>query len=81
MLRFLTAGESHGQALVMTIDGMPAGLTIDLDALNAQLKRRQGGYGRGRRMEIESDRAEILAGVRDGVASAPSVPASSGPSR
>ena len=67
MLRFLTAGESHGQALVMTIDGMPAGLTIDLDALNAQLKRRQGGYGRGRRMEIESDRAEILAGVRHGV--------------
>ena len=67
MLRFLTAGESHGQALVMTIDGMPAGLAIDLDALNAQLKRRQGGYGRGRRMEIESDRAEILAGVRHGV--------------
>ena len=67
MLRFLTAGESHGQALVMTLDGMPAGLTIDIDALNAQLKRRQGGYGRGRRMEIESDRAEILAGVRHGV--------------
>ena len=67
MLRFLTAGESHGQALVMTLDGMPAGLTIDIDALNAQLRRRQGGYGRGRRMQIESDRAEILAGVRHGV--------------
>jgi chorismate synthase len=67
MLRFLTAGESHGQALVMTLDGMPAGLEIDIDALNAQLRRRQGGYGRGRRMEIESDRAEILAGVRHGV--------------
>ena len=67
MLRFLTAGESHGQALVMTLDGMPAGLTIDIDALNAQLKRRQGGYGRGRRMDIESDTAEILAGVRHGV--------------
>ena len=67
MLRFLTAGESHGQALVMTLDGMPAGLQIDIDALNAQLRRRQGGYGRGRRMEIESDRAEILAGVRHGV--------------
>ena len=67
MLRFLTAGESHGQALVVTIDGMPAGLHIDIDALNAQLRRRQGGYGRGRRMQIESDRAEILAGVRHGV--------------
>jgi chorismate synthase len=67
MLRFLTAGESHGQALVMTLDGMPAGLAIDIDALNAQLKRRQGGHGRGRRMQIESDRAEILAGVRHGV--------------
>jgi chorismate synthase len=66
MLRFLTAGESHGQALVMTMDGMPAGLDIDIDALNAQLRRRQGGYGRGRRMQIESDRAEILAGVRHG---------------
>jgi chorismate synthase len=66
MLRFLTAGESHGQALVMTIDGMPAGLQLDIDALNAQLRRRQGGYGRGRRMAIESDRAEILAGVRHG---------------
>jgi chorismate synthase len=67
MLRFLTAGESHGQALVMTLDGMPAGLAIDIDALNAQLRRRQGGYGRGRRMQIESDRAEILSGVRHGV--------------
>jgi chorismate synthase len=66
MLRFLTAGESHGQALVMTIDGLPAGLEIDIDALNAQLRRRQGGYGRGRRMQIESDRAEILSGVRHG---------------
>jgi chorismate synthase len=66
MLRFLTAGESHGQALVMTIDGMPAGLQIDIDALNAQLRRRQGGYGRGRRMQIESDTAEIIAGIRGG---------------
>src|SRR4030095_10724239 len=67
MLRFLTAGESHGQALVMTLDGMPAGLELDIDALNAQLRRRQGGYGRGRRMQIESDRGEILSGVRHGV--------------
>ena len=66
MLRFLTAGESHGQALVMTMDGMPAGLQLDIDALNAQLRRRQGGYGRGRRMQIESDRAEVLSGVRHG---------------
>ncbi len=66
MLRFLTAGESHGQTLVMTLDGMPAGLQLDIDALNGQLRRRQGGYGRGRRMQIESDRAEIVAGVRHG---------------
>ena len=66
MLRFLSAGESHGQALVITVDGMPAGIELDIDALNAQLRRRQGGYGRGRRMAIESDRAEILAGVRHG---------------
>jgi chorismate synthase len=66
MLRFLSAGESHGQALVITLDGMPAGLDVDVDALNAQLRRRQGGYGRGRRMAIESDRAEILGGVRRG---------------
>ena len=67
MLRFLTAGESHGQALLMTLDGMPAGLELDIDLLNAQLRRRQGGYGRGRRMQIESDRAEVLSGVRHGV--------------
>ena len=66
MLRFLTAGESHGQTLVMTLDGMPAGLEIDIDALNAQLRRRQGGYGRGRRMQIEKDSAEFLSGVRAG---------------
>ena len=66
MLRFLTAGESHGQGLVMTMDGVPAGLHLDIDALNHQLKRRQGGYGRGRRMQNESDRAEIWAGVRHG---------------
>ncbi len=67
MLRFLTAGESHGPTLVVTIDGMPAGLALDIDALNAQLRRRQGGYGRGRRMQIESDQVEVVAGVRHGV--------------
>jgi chorismate synthase len=66
MLRFLTAGESHGQALVVTVDGMPAGLQLDIPSVDEQLKRRQGGYGRGRRMAIESDRVEILAGVRHG---------------
>src|SRR6187399_269652 len=66
MLRFLSAGESHGQALVITVDGMPAGLELDIDGLNRQLRRRQGGYGRGRRMQIESDRAEIWSGVRHG---------------
>jgi chorismate synthase len=66
MLRFLTAGESHGLALVVTVDGLPAGLQLDIPSLDDQLRRRQGGYGRGRRMAIESDRVEILAGVRHG---------------
>ncbi len=66
MLRFLTSGESHGQALVTILEGLPAGLTIDFDAITLELRRRQGGYGRGRRMVIESDRAEILSGVRRG---------------
>jgi chorismate synthase len=67
MLRFLTAGESHGKALVMIVEGVPAGLSIDFDAVTANLRRRQGGYGRGRRMAIESDRAEALSGVRHGI--------------
>src|SRR6202521_5635073 len=67
MLRFLTAGESHGQALVAILEGMPAGLSIDFDAVTADLRRRQTGYGRGRRMAIESDRAQALSGVRHGV--------------
>ncbi len=66
MLRFLTAGESHGQGLVTILEGLPAGLTIDTDAMTVELRRRQGGYGRGRRMAIESDRAEVLSGVRRG---------------
>src|SRR5438093_11734825 len=67
MLRFLTAGESHGKALVAILEGVPAGLSIDFDAVTVQLHRRQGGYGRGRRMAIESDRAEALSGIRHGV--------------
>jgi chorismate synthase len=66
MLRFLTAGESHGQALVVILEGVPAGLPIDFDGITTELRRRQGGYGRGRRMAIESDRAQILSGVRAG---------------
>jgi len=69
MLRFLTAGESHGKGLVAIVDGVPAGLAIDLDAITTDLRRRQTGYGRGRRMVIESDRAEPLSGVRHGVTS------------
>ncbi len=66
MLRFLTSGESHGQGLVAIIEGLPAGLAIDFDAVTLELRRRQGGYGRGRRMVIESDRAEVLSGIRRG---------------
>src|SRR5580765_4149045 len=66
MLRFLTAGESHGQALVVIIEGVPAGLPLTAADLSPDLARRQLGYGRGRRMAIEKDRAEILSGVRRG---------------
>jgi len=64
MLRFQTAGESHGQALVAILSGIPAGLGIDFEYVNRELKRRQGGYGRGGRMKIESDAAQFLSGVR-----------------
>jgi chorismate synthase len=67
MLRFLTAGESHGQGLVIIVEGLPSGLRIDVEAIAADLRQRQGGYGRGRRMAIEFDRAEILSGVRRGI--------------
>jgi len=67
MLRFLTAGESHGKALVAILEGVPSGLLIDFDAITFELRRRQGGYGRGRRMAIESDRAEALSGIRHGL--------------
>ena len=66
MVRFLTAGESHGRALIVILEGIPAGLSIDTEAITRELRRRQGGYGRGRRMMIESDRAEIISGVRAG---------------
>ena len=67
MLRFLTAGESHGKGLVVIIEGMPAGLPLSEDAIAVDLARRQKGYGRGRRQKIEQDRAEIVSGVRHGL--------------
>jgi chorismate synthase len=63
-----TAGESHGPALVITVTGLPAGLPLDLEFINAELSRRQGGYGRGGRQNIEEDRVEFLTGVRRGKA-------------
>lgn len=66
MLRFTTAGESHGAALVSILEGMPAGVPILAADVDAQLARRQAGYGRGRRMQIETDRIELLSGVRAG---------------
>ena len=64
--RFLTAGESHGPALGVTVEGVPAGLALTEDAIAVDLARRQKGYGRGARQTIEQDRAEILGGVRHG---------------
>ncbi|MFL5770302.1 MAG: chorismate synthase [Chloroflexota bacterium] len=66
-LRFLTAGESHGPTLGVTLEGVPAGLAVSSDALSVDLARRQRGYGRGARQAIEQDRAEIVAGVRHGL--------------
>jgi chorismate synthase len=66
MLRLLTAGESHGPALSVVVDGLPAGVPVDRATIDADLRRRQGGYGRGGRMKIESDAVEVLAGIRHG---------------
>jgi len=66
MLRFYTAGESHGQALLAFVSGLPAGLPVDIEFINHELQRRQLGYGRGGRQKIEKDRADIFAGVRQG---------------
>ena len=67
MLRFLTAGESHGPYLVAILEGMPAGVPIDLKEIQHQMRRRQLGYGRGPRMQLETDTAELLSGIRRGV--------------
>src|SRR2546428_4108110 len=64
--RFTTAGESHGRGLVGILEGLPAGLPVSAADVDLELKRRQGGYGRGARMKIESDRIEWLSGVRAG---------------
>jgi chorismate synthase len=66
MLRFYTAGESHGQALVAFVSGLPAGMPVDLESIQQELHRRQLGYGRGGRQKIEKDKADIFAGVRHG---------------
>jgi chorismate synthase len=67
MFRFTTAGESHGRALIAIVEGLPAGLPVDVEQINHELWRRQQGYGRGARMKIEQDRVEILSGVRHGL--------------
>ena len=67
MLRYLTAGESHGKTLLAILEGMPAGLKVKIDQINQELKRRQQGYGRGRRMRIEKDKVQILSGVKNGL--------------
>jgi chorismate synthase len=66
MFRFLTAGESHGPALIAIVEGIPAGVPFTREAIDQQLARRQGGYGRGGRMKIERDRVDVLSGVRHG---------------
>src|SRR5689334_24248594 len=66
MFRFLTAGESHGPCLIMVVEGLPAGLAVDKAGIDADLRRRQGGYGRGGRMKIERDAVRFLSGVRHG---------------
>ncbi|PAL00328.1 chorismate synthase [Lentilactobacillus parakefiri] len=67
MMNYLTAGESHGLQLTGIIEGIPSGLHLDVDAINAQLKKRQGGYGRGNRQKIEHDEVAITGGVRHGM--------------
>ena len=66
MLRYFTAGESHGEALVAFLSGLPAGLKVDQEFIDRDLWRRQQGYGRGGRMKIETDKAHILSGVQHG---------------
>lgn len=66
MIRYLTAGESHGKALIAIVEGFPSGLKLNQEDIDAELSRRQSGYGRGKRMEIEKDKARVLSGIRGG---------------
>lgn len=67
MLRYLTAGESHGKAIVALVDGFPAGVQLNTELIDAELRRRQGGYGRGGRQSLECDHVEVLSGVWRGI--------------
>jgi chorismate synthase len=67
MLRYWTAGESHGKALIALVDGFPAGVTVDVEPINVELRRRQGGYGRGGRQRIETDTVDIRSGIWKGM--------------
>ena len=64
MLRYLTSGEAHGKSLISILDGIPANIELNIDEINYELEKRQGGYGRGGRMKIEKDKINILGGVR-----------------
>src|SRR5437016_6062152 len=66
VLSYRTAGESHGKAMLALVEGLPAGVPVDVDFINGELRRRQGGYGRGGRQKIETDAIDILSGVRMG---------------
>ena len=63
MLKYITTGESHGHYMAAILEGLPSGLPVDLDFINGELRRRQGGYGRGGRQKIETDGVEIMGGV------------------
>src|SRR3990167_11191344 len=67
MLKYITAGESHGKCMIAVVEGFPAGVRLDVEAINKELQRRQGGVGRGPRMGIEKDEIEVLSGVRKGM--------------
>lgn len=67
MLRYLTAGESHGKGLLAILEGIPSGLKLEVQRINYELGRRQGGYGRGKRMQIEKDKAQLISGLRKGL--------------
>ncbi|MFM7809940.1 MAG: chorismate synthase, partial [Planctomycetota bacterium] len=65
-LRYITAGESHGPGLIAVVEGLPAGVAVDTDFIDAELRRRQAGYGRGARQRMETDAVEVLTGVMQG---------------